>query len=626
MKKRLFSILLTTLFLQNISAQKIENNEEINLEAVEIISSPRIELPFSENSRTIQVITKEEIKSSPATNVSELLQQIAGVDIRRRGVSGIQADLYIRGGGFDQTLLLIDGFKVEDAQTGHHTMNMAIPIDVIERIEIIKGAASRIYGQNAFTGAINIVTKKVVKNERSRKIGFGSFEQRDASLTLHQSYENSSFITHYSRQSSEGYRYNTDFNNNNNFIKSNFKIKALPINMIASFNERKFGANGFYASPEAIDQYEETQASLLGVSTEIRSGSIIIKPKIYWKRNQDMYIYLRDDPSFYRNFHITNKTGIELNGSSTSKTGITGFGIDVASVSLSSNNLGNRNRTMINVFIEHQFKLLKNKLDITPGIAFNYFSDFKFNKNYKNNFFRNFLAFPGIDVGYKINDNLRIYTNIGYTYRAPTYTDLYYSSPTTIGNEKLIPEKAFSEEIGIRYFKNKLNFSLVLFNRKAKDLIDYVKTIESNPWQATNIRELNTNGLEASMRIKLYGKNKKTHYINFGYSYLKDDLMPSEIQFSRYAINSLKHHITSSINLALSKNLSSSLVYKYSERTTGKNYTVVDLKKTLRIKNLNFSLIINNIFDAEYYETNLVPMPGRAFLFSFGYTSAIKNR
>ena len=629
MKKRLFSILLATLFLQNISAQKIENtieiDEEINLEAIEIISSPRIELPFSENSRTIQVITEEEIESSPATNISELLQQIAGVDIRRRGVSGIQADLYIRGGTFDQTLLLIDGFKVEDAQTGHHTMNMAIPIDVIERIEIIKGAASRIYGQNAFTGAINIVTKEAVKNERSRKIGFGSFEQRDISLTLHQSYENSSFITHYSRQSSEGYRYNTDFTNNNNFIKSNFKIKALPFNMIASFNERKFGANGFYASPEAIDQYEETQASLLGISTEIKSGSVIIKPKIYWKRNQDMYIYLRHDPSVYRNLHITNKTGIELNGSSTSKAGITGFGIDVASVSLSSNNLGNRNRTMINVFIEHQFKLLKNRLDITPGVAFNYFSDFKFNKNYKNNFFRNFLAFPGLDIGYKINDNFRIYTNIGYTYRAPTYTDLYYSSPTTVGNEKLIPEKALSEEVGIRYFKNKLNFSLVLFNRKAKDLIDYVKAIESDPWQATNIRELNTSGLEASMRIKLYGKNKKTHYINFGYSYLKDDLEPSEIQFSKYAINSLKHHITSSINLAISKNLSGSLIYKYSERTTGENYTVVDIKNTLIIKNLNFSLIINNIFDTEYSETNLVPMPGRAYLFSWGY-NAKKDR
>ena len=146
MNKRNFLILFAVFFLQKITAQTIEDGEKISLETIEIISSPRIELPFSKNSRTIHVITKEEIKNSPAANVSELLQQVAGIDIRRRGVSGIQADLYIRGGTFDQTLLLIDGFKVEDPQTGHHTMNMAIPIDVIERIEIIKGAAARIYG------------------------------------------------------------------------------------------------------------------------------------------------------------------------------------------------------------------------------------------------------------------------------------------------------------------------------------------------------------------------------------------------------------------------------------------------------------------------------------------------
>ena len=361
----------------------------------------------------------------------------------------MQADLYIRGGTFDQTLLLIDGFKVEDAQTGHHTMNMAIPMDVVERIEIIKGAASRIYGQNAFNGAINIVTKNVTGDQRSRKIEAGSFEQRNASLTIEQEYENSSFITHYSRQSSDGYRYNTDFYNNNNFIKGTFEIKDLPVNMIVSFNERKFGANGFYASPEAIDQYEETQASLFGLSTKLTNGSLVIRPKIYWKRNQDMYVYLRHDPSVYRNLHITNKIGAELNMSSNSKLGITGFGIDLARVSLASNNLGDRSRTMINMFLEHQFKFLKEKLDITPGLALNYLSDFKFNDNYKDNFFRNFLAFPGIDIGYRINDNLRLYTNIGYTYRVPTYTDLYYSSPTTIGNEELIPEKALSEELGI---------------------------------------------------------------------------------------------------------------------------------------------------------------------------------
>ena len=78
------------------------------------ITSTRIELPFKENSRTITVISAASIQESPATNLAELLQQEAGIDIRRQGVNGMQADLYIRGGSFDQTLLLIDGIKVED--------------------------------------------------------------------------------------------------------------------------------------------------------------------------------------------------------------------------------------------------------------------------------------------------------------------------------------------------------------------------------------------------------------------------------------------------------------------------------------------------------------------------------
>ena len=180
--------------------------KQIDLKEITVISSPRIELPFSENSRTIQVISKEEIIESPANNVAELLQQVAGIDIRRRGVSGMQADLYIRGGGFDQTLLLIDGIKVEDAQTGHHTMNMALPIEVIERIEIIKGAASRVYGQNAFTGAINIITSKAVENVVSLNIESGSYEQKNASVTISRKYDDQSILLHYSNNSSDGHK------------------------------------------------------------------------------------------------------------------------------------------------------------------------------------------------------------------------------------------------------------------------------------------------------------------------------------------------------------------------------------------------------------------------------------
>ena len=603
---------LVLIIAVNVIAHSQET--QIDLKEITVVSSPRIELPFSENSRTIQVISKEEITESPANNVAELLQQVAGIDIRRRGVSGMQADLYIRGGGFDQTLLLIDGIKVEDAQTGHHTMNMALPIEVIERIEIIKGSASRVYGQNAFSGAINIITSKVAENMVSVSLESGSYKQQNASVTISRKNEDQSVLFHYSNNSSDGHKYNTDYKNENYFLKNSFEIKGLPIDMISSFNERKFGANGFYASPEAIDQYEETQASLLGFSTKIISNNFIIKPKLYWKRNQDMYVYLRDNPSVYRNLHITNKIGAELNGSYESNNGITGFGVDISSIKLSSNNLGERKRTMVNLFLEHQMKFAENKIDVTPGVAFSYFSDVSTNQNYQNNFFRNFFMYPGIDIGYVLNDDVKLYSNIGYTYRVPTYTDLFYTSPTTIGNENLKPEKAFTKEIGLDYTKGNFNFIFTLYNRDASDVIDYVKNVESAPWEAFNIREINTKGYELGLTYNFYVASFLNHSIKIGYSNIKDDLKQTDFNFSRYSLNSLKNHLTTSYSFEIKKNLKSSIIYKYAERNFGEDYSVMDIKVSYTLKKYNLYITGNNLFDTIYSETNLVEMPGRNIL------------
>ena len=606
--------IVSLVFLIAVNVIAHSQETQIDLKEITVVSSPRIELPFSENSKTIQVISKEEIIESPANNVAELLQQVAGIDIRRRGVSGMQADLHIRGGGFDQTLLLIDGIKVEDAQTGHHTMNMALPIEVIERIEIIKGSASRVYGQNAFSGAINIITSKVAENMTSVSLESGSYKQQNASVTISRKNEDQSVLFHYSNNSSDGHKYNTDYKNENYFLKNRFEIKGLPIDMVSSFNERKFGANGFYASPEAIDQYEETQASLLGFSTKIISNNFIIKPKLYWKRNQDMYVYLRDNPSVYRNLHITNKIGAELNGSYESNNGITGFGVDISSIKLSSNNLGERKRTMVNLFLEHQMKFAENKIDVTPGVAFSYFSDVSTNQNYQNNFFRNFFMYPGIDIGYELNDDVKLYSNVGYTYRVPTYTDLFYTSPTTIGNENLKPEKAFTKEIGINYTKDDFDFTFTLYNRDASDVIDYVKNVESAPWEAFNIREINTKGYELGLTYNFYVAAFLNHSIKIGYSNIKDELKQTDFNFSRYALNSLKNHLTTSYSFEIKKNLKSSIVYKYAERNSGEDYSIMDFKVSYTLKNYKLYVTGNNLFDTVYSETNLVEMPGRNVL------------
>ena len=618
MKKILFVILIFQSISSYVNAQ--ENKQEIELDQVELMSSPRIEVNKADNSISILTISNEEIKKNTATNVSELLQQVAGLDIRRRGAEGMQADLYIRGGSFDQTLLLIDGIKVEDPQTGHHTMNMTIPLEVIEKIEIIKGSASRIYGQNAFTGAVNIITKKEIKNDLSIELSNGSFDQKRGSFTIQKELKNSDILFNYSRKESEGYRYNTDYENDEFFIKSNFKIKDQKISAIGAFNERKFGANGFYASPAAIDQYEETQASLIGFSTTYKKNDLILKPKLYWKRNQDMYVYLRQDPSVYRNLHISNKVGAELNASTSNLLGNLGLGFDLSRVSLKSNNLGERKRTMLNMFIEQQVMLNNDKIDFTPGLAITYFSDVSTKLNYQNNFFNNLFLYPGMDLGYRLNNNLKLYTNIGFTYRIPTYTDLFYSSPTTMGNENLKLEKALTKEIGLKYLKDDFNFNFSLYQRDASDIIDYVRNNEAEPWQASNIREINTSGFELNIGYKFYLGSFRMQTINIGYSNIDDELLETDFAFSRYALNSLKNQITGTYIFEINEKIYSTVAYKNAERSDEEKYTVIDFITSYKLDKFTLSVILNNILDSEYSETNLVPMPGFNSLIELNYS------
>ena len=598
---------LSILVSVTVNAQNAQTKQQDTTALSEvIINSARIDLPFKENSRTIEIITSEDIKNSATNNIADLLQQVAGVDIRRRGTAGSQADLYIRGGSFDQTLLLIDGIKMDDAQTGHHTMNAALPIEVIERIEIIKGPAARVFGQNAFTGAINIVTKKTLKNGVSANIETGSFGQLNGSVTVGSELENSSHIIHLGKLTSEGYRNNSDYDNSNYFIKSVFNKKEQPIEMIATFFERKFGAENFYTTNPSFNEYEETQNSLIAFTTEFNNNKFKIKPRVYWKRNQDLFLLRRSDPSFFRNFHITDKMGAEVNASYTSKVGITGFGVDVSKIYMRSNNLGNRNRFMTNVFLEHRFKLLNNKLDVTPGIAVNYFSDFKFH------------AFPGIDIGYRLTDEFKLYGNAGYTYRIPTYTDLYYSDPATVGNPNLKPEEALSGELGGKYVTTKFTGSFAIFYKDASKLIDYVKDVDTDPFMATNLRDLYSKGFEfnTSYNFKINSLNQN---FSMGYVFLEDEVADLNLNFSRYSINSLKHHLTSRLSTQLTKYAGFNIIYKHAERTQGLSYNVWDASVVLTSKQFEFTAIASNIFDANYIETGFMPMPPSNVLFGLRY-------
>ena len=536
----------------------------------------------------------------------DLLQQVSGIDIRRRGVPGTQADLYIRGGGFDQTLLLIDGMKMDDIQTGHHTLNLLLPIQLIERIEIIKGPASRIFGQNAFNGAINIVTKSLPKFDKKQfemlvsNPTFGSFKQFgfliNSRLLLKQKFN--AQLT-FSRSKSDGYRYNTDYSNDFFFFKSEIKTQKNPIIITSGFTEKKFGANGFYASPTATDQYEETQASFLGISTLLGSEKFLIRPKLYWRRGQDEYIYIRNNPSVYRNLHKTNKIYLDFSFSKLFDSGRLNFGIDLSNSSISSNNLGYHNRFTTSLYADYTFKTKDNKLSFSPGLSISNFSDMSTH------------FFPGIDLGFDVNEKINLYANYGKTYRIPTYTDLYYSDRNTIGNPDLNPEYAITNEIGIKYSNENIDVSSSFFSRKSSNIIDYVKQSEQDKWEATNIRNLDTNGFDLNFLYKITLHNS----LRLGYTYLFDKSYVSDVNYSRYAINSLRHQLNTRLALKYSNKITHTLINRFGERSNKVSHIVYDSNLKYQLsENSYFFINVNNIFNEEYYETNLVPMPGRNFL------------
>ena len=131
---------------------------DVDLDNITIVEN-RLSVPLGESSRSIDVITKQEIQDLQVQNINEVLLQVGGIDLRRRGANGVQADISFRGSTFEQVLVLLNGIKITDPQTAHHVLNLPLDLEVVERIEVVKGPAGRIYGQGAFAGAVNIVTK-----------------------------------------------------------------------------------------------------------------------------------------------------------------------------------------------------------------------------------------------------------------------------------------------------------------------------------------------------------------------------------------------------------------------------------------------------------------------------------
>jgi vitamin B12 transporter len=581
-----------------------------------IVRENRIKLPFSQQNRNLTIIDQQKIKSLPARSISELLSYVSGVDVRQRGPGGSQADISLDGGTFDQTLVLLNGVKVSDPQTGHNMMNLPISIDDIDHIEVLRGSASRIYGLNALTGAINIVTKTPQKTGASANVFAGSsFRGKGEGEGTYANYgiratgtvvsNSANHMFSVGQEAGNGYRYNTAFNNQKLYYQGSFKtVGSDQLDVSAGYIHNNFGASAYYSSP-GDKEAEETVNTLLatvGYTTKISENWTMI-PRITYRNNVDDYLYIKQTPDKFHNHHTTQVFDAELNNNFQTSIGTFGLGLEGRTEHINSTNLGKRDRTNAGIYGEYKFEPLQNLL-INAGVYTNYNSDY------------GWQAFPGIDAGYNLTGNWKVFVNVGTGQRLPTYTDLYYKGPTNIGNDQLQSEKSKFAEGGLKYNADKLIFNASYFYRRINNFIDWVKAVQTDPWQPQNFSTVNTKGFTLSGDYTLRNDQDAAflNTLRAGASYT--NLNPSfkttiaNANFSRYALETLRNQLSGTLNAGFYQVWSATLTARYCERINYKDYTVLDARLSFNQKHYNIYADGANLFNAKYIEAGAVPMPG----------------
>ncbi|WP_332913672.1 TonB-dependent receptor plug domain-containing protein [Algoriphagus boritolerans] len=557
-----------------------------------IIQENRIQIPFSKQSRNISVVDRQQIETSPARSLQEVLSFVPGVDVRQRGVSGVQADIGIRGGSFEQTLMLLNGIKLSDPQTGHHMMNIPIPLVNIDRIEVLKGPASRIFGQNAYTGAVNVITS--LSDTRSLRLqGYGGdFGMKGINLAGSLpagKYKQNLAISY---DESNGHQYNSDYQVSNIFYEGGLDLNANnAIRGMIAYTDRTFGANGFYTSAFP-DQWESIQTTLGALSHTFNDQSFSINTRLYGRRNVDEYRLRRNEPSFYQNNHTSDVFALETNGSYKSKLGVTGFGLELRKEQIESNNLGNHERSLTGIFLE-QLVNLGEKTDVRAGVYSNYYSEY------------GWKHFPGLEVGFQASKALRLYSGIGSSFRIPTYTDLFYVGPTNIGNPELQPEEARSFEFGGKWTHASWRGELVYFNRYSESVIEWTRTSSELPWQPQNFNEVAFNGVEASAyyRVNPNSKTVQVKELMFSYNFIDANFTSQPGLESRYALTALRNQLIGGVLVGLGEKVEWNTKIRYVERISLDPYFLLDMRVDYnRLGKLGCFAEASNITNTDYIE------------------------
>ncbi len=589
---------------------------------------------ISKTGRNITVINGDVFKQTPVNSIDELLRYVPGIEVQSRGPMGTQSDIIIRGGTFQQVLVILDGIRLNDPLTGHFNSYIPIAVSEIERIEILKGASSAIYGSEAVGGVINIITKSFSSSKKVKNIdaqfkrgqfGLANFSigglWNDKKNTIAGGINNN-FAKGQQQRGTTGYFNNTTFSiSYKRVINSNFQL-----NYRTSYDNRDFAAQNFYTTFKSDTASEKVQSYWNHLKLQYNKQKHRLSFDAGLKVAKDYYLFSSTNLA-NQNKSALFQTQLIYEYELSKKTTIIA-GSQYIQKKITSNDRGNHSVNQIAAYVTLNQKL-GDFINISPALRVD------------NNNNSGTALIPQINISFK-KANYQLRGSLGKTTRDADFTERYnnYGKPLvksgSLGNADLIPETSYSYEVGGDYFlKDVLKISASVFKRDQQNLIDYVATayadiprkvniIPSGTYAlAQNIAKVNTRGLETDVEFKTAFNTKNSIAVTTGFLFLKSEsssITPSFYinshakfltNFSiQYTCNDLSFSFNGLYKLRAQRDASAILA------SISKDYFLINGQVAYAIKKNHLKVFIetSNIFNRKYSDILGSIMPGRWIL------------
>jgi len=593
------------------------------------ITASRSPQKISETGRSITIIESKLIQHLPVYSLDDLLKYTSSVEIQQRGPAGAQADIIIRGGTFQQVLVLLDGIKINDPITGHFSAYMPIAMSQIERIEILKGPAAAIYGSEAVGGIINIISKTFANFVKEKTLtanagiaageyGFlatqAGFRKTGGKINFSVAAQSTEADGQPLRGNEKGYFKNQIVSANSAFaLDENWKLM-----LHSSYDSRDFAAQNFYTTFVSDTATEKVNTWWNHAKLKYSKGKSSHEIDIAYKQSTDNYLY---NPRSIANNNKSGSISVQyVHAKNVSANLKYNFGMLGEQKLIRSNDRGNHSNNHIAGFGSLFYKV--KKFSLNPGLRLVY------DENYGT------ALLPQANVAYRIN-KIVLKANAGRAIRSADFTERYNNYNKTlvtggsIGNPDLTTEKSWSYEMGADMLLQHFKFSAVGFYRNQDNVIDFVRTPyadmpRKNNLVATgtyalakNIKEVNTSGIELEVNYRRSFKKDQQFYMNASATFMNSK--SSDAVPSFYIISHAKTLLQQSIIYTYKKvNVALTSIYKVrnEQQSAGikavitKNYWLVNAKVDYRYKIATAFIAVNNIGNIQYSDLLGSKMPG----------------